>query len=340
MEVLWARNVHAALPMGVRLVKSMGVSAKTRYGDVLVVPHPVTTVYREPTERVVFWPERDANPFFHFYEALWMLGGRNDVASLSRFAKIMTSFSDDGYIFHGAYGHRWRRHFDMDQLRLIGERLRADHTDRRQVLAMWDARADLIDQFGKKDLPCNLNAKFQVVDGKLNMGVDNRSNDIVWGLYGANAVHFSMLQEFMAAVVGVPVGKYWHVSFNYHAYLNTLVGVKDLDDKDVQYHRVVQWENPYESGRVEPFNMVNGPADIWLQDLDMFLDEEENAIGYRDAFFKHVALPLVRAHRMFKDKAVGHARFDNALGAASNIKASDWRKAVEEWITRRKDNAK
>ena len=33
---------------------------------------------------------------------------------------------------------------------------------------------------------------------KLCMTVCNRSNDMLWGAYGANVVHMSMLQEFVA----------------------------------------------------------------------------------------------------------------------------------------------
>jgi hypothetical protein len=48
---------------------------------VLVSQTPVVTCYSAPTQRVLFSPMRDANPFFHLMEALWMLAGRDDVAS-------------------------------------------------------------------------------------------------------------------------------------------------------------------------------------------------------------------------------------------------------------------
>jgi hypothetical protein len=47
----------------------------SRAGDVLVAPHPVMSVTSIPTERVLFDPARDANPFFHLFESLWMLAG-------------------------------------------------------------------------------------------------------------------------------------------------------------------------------------------------------------------------------------------------------------------------
>lgn len=332
-----ARNVHDALPEALHQMKAHGIERDTRNGKVLYMPEPVTTMYEKPTERVLFWPERDANPFFHFYEALWMLGGRQDVVSLTRFVARMTNFSDNGTTFHGAYGYRWRVFFGLDQPMIIGKALLTDPNNRRQVLQMWNAPADLVDQTNKRDVPCNLEAIFQINhEHELDMMVTNRSNDIVWGTYGANAVHFSMLQEFVAAVAGVPVGRYWHVSFNWHGYLDTISPVMCLADRAFQPHRVVQWASPYERGNVEPYPIMNTDPETWLGDLDMFLDEEGRAMGYRDRFFRRVALPIVQTHDAFK-QAEAPQRYKDALAAAKGIRATDWQLAIVEWIQRRYD---
>src|SRR5690348_17067041 len=104
MRVLEARNAHDALPKGIRLMRNHGVSRDSRNGQVLQAPWPVTTVYTKPCERVMFWPERDANPAFHLYESLWMLQGRNDLSPLLRYVRDFGRFSDDGETLYGAYG--------------------------------------------------------------------------------------------------------------------------------------------------------------------------------------------------------------------------------------------
>jgi hypothetical protein len=71
-------------------------------GHRLMIDEPVMLHYERPTERVLFNKARDANPFFHLYEALWMLAGRNDVAPLAYYVKDMARFSDDGKTFNGA----------------------------------------------------------------------------------------------------------------------------------------------------------------------------------------------------------------------------------------------
>ncbi len=336
MYVIKARNVHTALPEAIHYLSICGRTEESRNGMVIRSPESVTTVYTHPRERVLFWPERDANPFFHFYEGLWMLGGREDVASLTRFVKRMSDYSDNGTTFHGAYGYRWMTMFGLNQPVLIGEALRADPTCRRQVLQIWNVTIDLVGQKYKRDVPCNLVATFQVNQGALDMNVFCRSNDAVWGCYGANAVHFSMLQEFIASVAQVPVGVYEHTSVNWHAYEKVYKQVLPL----AQYaHQPVfagsQPSNPYqEQGSVSPFRMVNTSTITWLQDLDVFLDAENGVMGYRDVFFRKVALPIVAVHNMYKLLS-SPERYTTALIMCQNIKASDWRKACEEWLQRR-----
>ena len=337
MHVIHARNVQSALPEALYKLRRFGVERNSRNGKVSMFPGPVTTLYEHPTERVLFWPERDANPFFHFMEALWMLGGRHDVGFLQQFVPRMAVYSDNGTTFHGAYGYRWRNHFNKDQLPGIILILQQNPESRRCVLQMWDADEDLWYQEGK-DLPCNTQAYFTRNEGgDLDLLVTNRSNDIVWGAYGANAVHFSMLQEFMAAAIGCSVGRYWQVSNNFHAYEGPDYDkVKPLADTaaDVwSYGR--QLPCPYSEGTVIPYPMISTPIEEWLADLDMFLSEGM-VIGIRDPFFRRVAWPLWCAHRAYKDPAHTIARrVANAFKALERCEALDWRLAAGEWIQRR-----
>lgn len=335
MIVIKARNVQQIVPEALRQLEFHGVERDSRNGRVRMFKEPVTSVYERPTERVIFWAERDANPFFHLYESLWMICGRNDVEPLAYYVARMRSFSDDGVTLHGAYGHRWRVHFGFDQLGTIINALKADPNDRRQVLSMWDANVDLGKQ--GKDFPCNLQAVFQINhEGKLDMTVTNRSNDVVWGAYGANAVHFSYLMEYVAAGVGVPVGTYRQVSCNLHAYLNTLEPVKHLAEeaRDIYVPLDVHWatRDPYTAGTVEPFPLVKD-FDLFNDEVRMFLDEP-NAMGFREPFLRKVAQPMSLAYAAFKDKQ-DPQRFKKAYAHLDNVVATDWQKAMIEWVRRR-----
>lgn len=331
MQVIKVRNVHDALPEGLYLLNNSGYERKSRGGDVIMANGPVTTVYGFPQERVIFWPLRNANPFFHFMEGLWMLDGRNDVEFLAKYNSKMIEYSDNGITFHGAYGNRWKNWFGYNQLEVIAETLRNNKEDRRSVLSMWDASEDL----GKegKDFPCNLQAVFSVNNkNELDMTIYNRSNDIIWGAYGANAVHFSMLQEVMAAWVGVKIGRYWQVSNNYHAYKDIYQKQLPLMDEVKNPYSYIE-KNPYSNNSVKPFPMVNTDINIWFEDLHMFMVDGP-IIGFRDIFFRRVVTPIYYTWEVLKDKK-DKDRFKNALEIIDQCSAKDWKLAIQEWIQRR-----
>lgn len=333
MKLLAVENVHHAFQLGMSIMARRGKRMPSRGGEVLSYPEPVTTIYENPNQRVIFWPTRDANPFFHFMEGLWMLAGRNDVAWISQFSSNIAQFSDDEKTFHGAYGYRWINHFlaneddgettILNQLEIIANMLKANPRERRCVLQMWDASEDL-GRVGR-DVPCNTQIYFKLShDNKLDMTVTNRSNDLIWGAYGANAVHMSMLQEVMAAWIGVPIGRYWQVSNDWHAYVDVFE-----KHKDVIGAAVIQ---PYTN--VSPYPMVNTDIESWFSELDMFM-AEGSIIAFKDPFFRRVVNPIYNAWFVWQNKQDKN-RIDNALQELQSCAATDWKLACEEWLERRR----
>ena len=329
MITIRARNVHQIIPQALQTLVGKSKLRTTRNGLAIVMNEPVTSVYERPNERVIFYPQRDANPFFHLMESLWMLAGRNDVGFVAEYAPNMKTFSDDGVTFHGAYGYRWRNLFGFDQVEEIINILSNNTEDRRCVLQMWDARSDL-GQKGK-DFPCNLMAVFQVAnDGRLDMTVYNRSNDMVWGAYGANAVHFSVLQEFIAAATGIPLGIYRQVSSNLHAYTATVDKIARTDARTCLY----------EFGGVTPFPLVNGPIWQWVESLDQFMQSPYRTdLGvFSDPFFTRIASPMARAWQQLKvlDKE-DPDRYTTSLSIIEEEmpEGNDWKEAATGWIRAR-----
>ncbi len=333
MRTIVVRNVHQALPEGCWQLKEFGVLDDSRNGPVKVLPVPLTTIYLRPEERVMFHPERDANPFFHFFESLWMLAGRNDVEFLTFFNSGMVNYSDDGETFNAAYGHRWRNHFGGDQLRVIIRALSADPACRRQVLGMWDPRHDL--GLETKDAPCNTQAYFQVdLDGKLQMMVTNRSNDLIWGAYGANAVHFSFLQEYVASSLKREVGLYYQTSFNTHYYLEPHQElVEKLADKAAM-PPASEERCPYSREQIQnTVPLMSIQPGRWNRELDTFM-KMFDTVEYVDPFFQHVAVPMYQAYIAFKSPSP--TRIDDALQYVGGCAAQDWMIACKEWLVRRK----
>ncbi len=319
------RNVHEALPIALDSLRRDGVHRGSRNGPVLQFPRPVMTTYQRPLERVIFHPERDANPFFHLMEALWMLAGRNDVAFLSEFNSNMESFSDDGNRFHGAYGYRWRTQFGLNQLKRVTAMLRKNPEDRRQVISMWDGSIDL--STTSKDLPCNTHAYVQVSDvGRVDLTVCNRSNDLIWGAYGANAVHFSFLLEYLAASIGLPVGVYNQFSVNTHVYLERH---GELLDVPLEH-------NPFYDDLVM-IPLVNIPIHDWDSQLLRLLAAGPPNPNVTEPFFRDIVLPIWRSWRAYKTEGTKEERVQRALDALSTTmyNHNDWVIACNEWLQRR-----
>lgn len=329
MKVLSARNVHQALPLGLDSLIREGVTESSRNGDVLVYPTPVTTVYSSPTERCIFHKERVFNPFFFLMESLWMLSGRDDTAWLVRFNKQMQSYSDDGTRFHGAYGYRWRKFFDMDQLDYIVDLLNNKPNSRRAVLQIWNCTSDLNTDESGKDMPCNLLVTFRMNNGSLDITVMNRSNDVIWGAYGANAVHFSFLQEYMAGRLGVQVGKYYQISNNFHVYKEILDKFSGIVIHAPDPYRTVP-RCPYSNGTVKPYKFMTNP-NRWDQDLATFMDEDFG-YSYWNPFFLEVAIPMYKAHWFWRDRDTKN-RYDKAYKEINVMPDCDWKFSAEQWLT-------
>ena len=333
--VISGRNINDLYPQALHFVNRDGVVEPSRAGEVKVVPFPVLTVTDKPMERVLFDQTRDANPFFHLFECLWMLHGESDARWLDRFVSDFsarfaeqetheTSEVDVGHI-HGAYGRRWRAWFHEDQLHLTAKRLKVDPKDRRIVISMWDPISDLqyVEEKPFKDVPCNTHMYPRIVNGKLDLTVCVRSNDVIWGAYGANAVHMTFVQEYLAGLIGVPVGKFYQLSNNWHAYTEVL---DRFMNSDALVHS--SSSNLYVTGRVvaEPI-MTN--ALTWDQDLVKFMENPDRP-DFDNMWFYLVARPAWNAHVAYKEK-----RWEDAFEWCSLVEASDWSLAMHSWIARR-----
>ena len=324
-----ARNVSMALAYGLDMLFHVGVEEQSRNGAVLVCPEPCIITYHEPAERVIFSPVRDANPFFHLMESLWMLAGRNDLAWPVQFNNRFKEYSDDGKSLAGAYGFRWRRYFGRDQLYEAAKALIVDHSTRRVVVTMW-SQNDL-GMYGR-DLPCNTQIYFDCRGGVLNMTVTNRSNDALWGAFGANAVHFSILQEYMAFWVGIPMGVYRQFTNNLHIYTDILSAMKaETMVKDLC---VTDYYDPGSNAKgrcLKPYPLIHTDTKTWDKDLHKFLSKPDlsSTNAYEDDFFNHVAAPMYLAWAERKDS------IDRAICYAEQIRAEDWSTACIEWLERR-----
>lgn len=333
MYIIDAINANEALSQGLDLIEREGVPLNSRNGMTLELPAPVATVYRNPRQRVLVSSARDANPFFHLMEALWIIAGRSDVKFLTEFNKRMAEFSDDGIEFNAPYGCRLRMHFldsgncDLDQIEEVINILKRDPTSRQAVCQIWDTMD--IDR-KTKDKACNMSLVFRIRNHKLDMVVYNRSNDMIWGAYGANIVQFSMLQEYVAAHVGIQPGTYTQVSNSFHVYTEGPGGEafrRLMEGYDRQY-------NPYDFVE-QTVNMSHLGMHSFDYDLKQFfkiydrynLAEVGEMVDWKSEYFKRLVLPMLCTYLVHKK----HGPVE-AAKTLEYIEADDWRMAAADWL--------
>lgn len=190
----------------------------------------IKTVITNPYRRCVGGYRRNVNVFFLLAEAMWIVLGRKDVETLANFNSNMKKFSDDGEVFHAPYGFRIRhwgvrsedsynRGVDIaqgsDQVMNAIKLFTENANTRQVVMSIWNPDLDL--GFKTRDIPCNDMVMLKIRNGKLITTIQNRSNDLHWGL-PTNVFQFSFLTEVMAACLGVGLGTQTHNSQSLHLY--------------------------------------------------------------------------------------------------------------------------
>lgn len=319
-----ATNVNQLFSDMLWRFKTSGVPDGSRNGPVLRIPEPVLTTLFHPEERVLFHEGRDANPIFHLMESVWMLAGRRDVEFLSKFNSRIAQYSDDGRTFNAAYGFRMRQGFRRDQLVEVIELLRREPKSRQAVVQLWDAE-DLTRT--TLDKACNTSMIFsRSPEGMLDLLVTNRSNDAWFGYAGANAVHFTVIQEFVAAALGWPLGTYSTVTANLHLYTELYDAARYVNSpppaEDFDFYRTLKLT-------ALPL-MANTDYESFLVDCEQFCSDPFSlSARYRHGFFPAVARPMALVSHVRK------LRSADGLYWANRIEARDWRAAMFGWIERR-----
>lgn len=332
MLVFHARNVNTMLPEVLKGFKGPHAQkGDSRNGPVLTFPFPVGLAYWRPLERVSFDATRDANPFFHFMEAMWMLAGRQDVGFVSYYNKQMEQYSDDGDVFNAAYGYRMRHHFGVDQLLGVISELQRDPKTRQAVINLWSP-SDLLKI--TKDKACNLSICFRINEAThlLDMTVYNRSNDAILGaVAGANPVHMSYFHQFVADSIKRDVGLYYQISNNMHVYTDHEKSKVLMAKLEIGFDNDFYQDNEASI----PQLMDMDDPERWLLDLEAFclLCGRDNILqsDFHSDFLNHVAVPI---HNAFTTRKMGLGD-TNALICLNNCKDPAWAQACRNWIERR-----
>ena len=140
---------------------------------------------------IITIPERKLSYSFMFGEAAWMLEGRNDVESVSKYVDGVRRFSDDGETFYGAYGPKI-----ITQTSYIIDTFLKDNDSRQAVINIWRENPR-----SSKDIPCTLSLQFILREASNDLWLHTiatmRSND-VWLGTPYDTFNFSAISFYIA----------------------------------------------------------------------------------------------------------------------------------------------
>lgn len=170
---------------------------------------------QRPLERCIVLPHRHNDIFATVAETVWVLAGRNDLAFLRAYLPRADDFSDDGVTWRAGYGPRLRAWHGVDQIDRTRATLLHDSSSRQAVMSLFDPATDFLPS---RDIPCTNWLHFLLRDGRLDLHVAMRSNDIWWGLSGINAFEWSVLLEMMAHWLDAEVGQLHYFASSLHLY--------------------------------------------------------------------------------------------------------------------------
>ena len=146
--------------------------------------------YRTDLERpIIGIKERKLNYSFMFAEAHWINSGSNNYDYITKYLRDYGKYSDDKYTYNGAYGPKV-----IDQISWAAAELANDRDSRRAYINIWRERPG-----ESADIPCTCGVQFIIRAGKLNVLVNMRSQDVVFGMpydiftFSTLAYHMQML---------------------------------------------------------------------------------------------------------------------------------------------------
>jgi len=169
----------------------------------------------DPKDRKIVNKEREWNENYADCEWLWYLSGDRSVDKLGEFygkiPPIWEKMADAEGNVNSNYGWQWDRNKQIDY---VYELLLNQPDTRQAVITILDMKEH--DKF-TYDTPCTYAIQFTIVNGRLDMCVTMRSNDLWYGFCN-DQYQFSKLQELMAYRLNIDTGVYYHFAHNMHLY--------------------------------------------------------------------------------------------------------------------------
>ena len=158
------------------------------------------------------------------HELLWFIQGDTNIKYLrENGVSIWDEWADAQGDLGPVYGQQWRRWKTpeegrvIDQLADVIEAIRTNPESRRLIVSAWNP-SDIPNMALP---PCHCLFQFNVMDGKLNCQLYQRSADVFLGV-PFNIASDALLTLMMARATGLEPGEFVHTFGDAHLYMNHL----------------------------------------------------------------------------------------------------------------------
>ena len=215
-----------------------GSSIETRGLDTLEIT-PAYFKVNNPRARITSLKGRNWKLAPALGELSWHLSGSKDLDFIANYLANWKYFSEDNsHITGSCYGFKIFENTPNKQSKWknIISLLKNDIHSRRAVITLLDPAEEI--SLERLDISCTISIQFLIRNGQLDILVNMRSNDLVWGL-PYDFFLFSYLQELMALELGIPVGIYHHFAASLHIYKKHINLAKKIVDLNIDTQSVI-----------------------------------------------------------------------------------------------------
>jgi len=182
-----------------------------------------TLVIEDPMKCILTNPHRKLSHKYLKAEFDWYLSGRRDIEMIREHSSMWESIANPDGTVNSNYGHfvfyQQMENYGMNQFNWCVNQFIKDE-DTRQAIINFNQPIHKYE--GNKDFVCTINMQFFIRDKKLQLKVNMRSCDLI---YGASFdipwfvfVHYAMFQVLKQFYPKLEMGKLIHNSASLHLY--------------------------------------------------------------------------------------------------------------------------
>ena len=159
--------------------------------------------------------ERKWSEVYAEAEWQWYLSGDNSIDKLGfiygKIPEIWKRMADEKGNVNSNYGWQWKRNNQIDH---VINTLKYNPDTRQAAISIYDCK-EYKDY--TNDTPCTYAVQFTIINGRLDMCVTMRSNDLWYGFCN-DQYCFSRLQKVVSNELNIEPGVYYHFAHNMHLY--------------------------------------------------------------------------------------------------------------------------